>query len=85
MVRESGESPAWYAPVPEESISPTRGEFEEATILRKTPSAIVERQMFPRQTNITFTGRALVVSIDLVILAVYGAAWEDRGRMQVVL
>jgi hypothetical protein len=71
MVRESGESPMWYAPVPQESMVCMRGCAGKVRDW-KTPSAIVDRpgllvcrgrgegksgvQMFPKQTKRTETG-----------------------------
>lgn len=44
MVRRSGESPTWYAPVPQESIRLIRG-CEGVVRDWKTPSAMVERPL----------------------------------------
>lgn len=58
-MRESGLSPTWYAPVPQESMFATRGCAGLPLGLVKdwkTPSPIVERHIFPRQTKRTETG-----------------------------
>lgn len=60
-MRESGDDEMWYAPVPAESIlvdgmvklCVAEDEESPAMCERKTPSAIGERHMFPRQTKRT--------------------------------
>lgn len=52
MVRESGEEPRWYAPVPQESMDEIKGcaGCEAGRVSDwKTPSAIVERPMRGRR------------------------------------
>ena len=82
MVRESGESPIWYAPVPQESMVCMRGCAGRVRDW-KTPSAIVERpellvcrgggeeksgvQMFPRHTKRTETGFGGFGSLIVVV------------------
>ena len=70
-MRESGESPMWYAPVPHESMFEMRGcagLLVGRVMDWKTPSDIVERQMLPRQTKRTETGLGEVESLMLTRL-----------------
>jgi hypothetical protein len=63
--------------VPQESIVEIKG-CEGAVRDWKTPSAIVERQMFPRQTNRTETGLG---DLESLIVAIWEVSWSCVGRL----